>query len=633
MEDEDLSWSEEDDSSVEDAKAFIENWLRNNPSVEDAKAFIENHPDALMGIVNDDDYIVVPLHLAIYVRASDEVILLLLEACPEAAAAKDLSSGYNVLHLAIDGEDRDKMCSEEVIAALLNAHPGAASERHPDTGNLPLHDAVNKTAPEEIILLLRNAYPQAAAEVEDVEGDLDWLPKDPSVEDAKAFIENHPDALMGIEDREGDICVPLHTAIYDRASDEVILLLLEACPQAAAAKDVDGHLPLHSAIDTMCSEEVIAALLNAHPGAASEKKKWTKNLPLHDALINDASEGIILSLIKAYPQAAAEKTWGSGKFLFPGLLFERFLEVNASDDLMREICKVRIDGLLPLGVVLTKRSSDDIVLAVLEAYPEAAGKRFSTKFDECILPLHIAYEDKHSEKVQGALRRAYPDAEKENPFETTHQLHKFLENESLDIWAHVKVGNLIEKYPEAAGKRGRDGRLPLHIAIDRIAPCEVTIALFKAYPQAGKEKMKDGRLPIEMFAEQKVTDGWPQEFLTEMVTGLLENDMPVSIEDGTPVEHSGSWHACISYSTKTATRAVRIVLQDSKKMDDGSGRSLGSGFGKHIHALADACDYQGRTALGLASKESRELIYQYLLFCGRYKLQIGPPEYRTATSV
>ncbi|KAK1741600.1 inorganic phosphate transporter [Skeletonema marinoi] len=103
------------------------------------------------------------------------------------------------------------------------------------------------------------------------------------------------------------------------------------------------------------------------------------------------------------------------------------------------------------------------------------------------------------------------------------------------------------------------------------------------------------------------------------------------IEDGTPKEHSGSWHACISYSTETATDAVRKVLLDSKKrVFDGH---YGGGFGKHIHALAEARDAKGRPALGLASKESREVIYEHLLFCGRYKLQIGPPEYRTATSV
>eukprot|EP00984_Skeletonema_dohrnii_P002429 scaffold836_cov77-Skeletonema_dohrnii-CCMP3373.AAC.3 len=464
---------------------------------------------------------------------------------------------------------------------------------------------------------------------------LKWLKDNPSVEEAEAFIENHPVALMGIYDYYGRML--LHYAILYRVSEEVILLLLKACPQAAAKKDEDGRLPLHYAIndvdgdgDTACSEKVIKALLNAHPGAASERNPRTGNLLLHDAVNNKKiSEGIILSLLNAYPQAAFEKM-KDGR-----LLVEIFLkrERKASDDLMREICKVRVrvDGLLPLGVVLTKRSSDDVVLAVIEAYPEAAGKRFSTNCDECILPLHIAYEDKHSEKVRKALLDAYPGAaEKENPFETTHQLHTFLENKPLDCAA---VEDLIEEYPEAVGKRGRDGRLPLHIAIGRNAPPGFTKMLFNKYPQAGKEKMKDGRLPIEVIAEQKKKDGWSKKNLAIMVTRLLENDMPVRIEDGTPVEHSSSWHACISYSTKTATDAVRRVLLDSEKKWVRGSKDRGGGFGKHIHALADARDAKGRTALGLAAEESREVIYDYLLFCGRYKLQIGFPEHRTATSV
>jgi len=461
-----------------------------------------------------------------------------------------------------------------------------------------------------------------------------------SVEDAKNFIRLYPAALMGFYD-DDIFALPLHLAIRCRASDEVILLLLEACPQAAKELS-DGRLPFrlpfHLATDRIHNQRFqrqresqrgqAPALLNAHPGAASERDPCTGNLPLHDAFKNkEISEEIILSLLNAYPQAAAEK------MEYGWLLFEKYLERKrkASDDMMREICKVRVDGLLPLGIVLTKRSSDDDVLAVLEAYPEAAGKRFSTKFDERILPMHIAYEDEHSEPVKDALRRAYPDAEKENPFETTYQLHKLLENEPLNYWAGDGVENLIKMYPEAVGKRGRDGRPPLHIAIDRIAARNVTEMLFDEYPQAGKEKMKDGRLPIEVFAGQKETDGWSQFSLTEMVTGLLKNDMPVSIEDGTPVEHSGSWHACISCSTKTATCAVRRVLLDSNKMDDDS--CYGGGFGKRIHALAEVRDAKGRTALGLASEGPREVIYEYLLFCGRYKLQIGPPEHRTATSV
>ena len=90
----------------------------------------------------------------------------------------------------------------------------------------------------------------------------------------------------------------------------------------------------------------------------------------------------------------------------------------------------------------------------------------------------------HSEPVKDALRHAYPDAEKDNPFETIHQLHKFLEIEPLDYWGGHDVENLIKMYPEAVRKRGRDGRLPLHIAIDRIAHDVMHRALSCSLPMA-----------------------------------------------------------------------------------------------------------------------------------------------------
>eukprot|EP00984_Skeletonema_dohrnii_P011657 scaffold4673_cov82-Skeletonema_dohrnii-CCMP3373.AAC.2 len=57
------------------------------------------------------------------------------------------------------------------------------------------------------------------------------------------------------------------------------------------------------------------------------------------------------------------------------------------------------------------------------------------------------------------------------------------------------------------------------------------------------------------------------------------------------------------------------------------------GFGVQIHTLAYVRDADDRSTLGIALSEARAAIYEHLLFCGRYKLNIGPPEHRTATSV
>lgn len=107
-----------------------------------------------------------------------------------------------------------------------------------------------------------------------------------------------------------------------------------------------------------------------------------------------------------------------------------------------------------------------------------------------------------------------------------------------------------------------------------------------------------------------------------LMLALLKVDMPLRINNGKPVVHSGSWISCVAAQTEGASSAVRRILSKSE-----------CGFGKHIHALADICDAEGRTALRVASPESRSAIYEHLLFSGRYRLHIGPPVYRTKTSV
>jgi hypothetical protein len=138
------------------------------------------------------------------------------------------------------------------------------------------------------------------------------------------------------------------------------------------------------------------------------------------------------------------------------------------------------------------------------------------------------------------------------------------------------------------------------------------LLLVNAYPQAVKKKMNDGRLPFEACVEKRASK--------DLMLALLEADMPLRIEDGAPVEHSGSWTACVSYDTACRSRIL------SMSEDGGC-------FGVHIHALADVCDAEGRTALGLASSGPRAAINKYRLFSRRYELQNGAPEHRTPTAV
>mmetsp|Transcript_2093 Transcript_2093/g.3329 ORF Transcript_2093/g.3329 Transcript_2093/m.3329 type:complete len:476 (-) Transcript_2093:104-1531(-) len=425
----------------------------------------------------------------------------------------------------------------ENVQALIDKYPDELMKRDGryDVKYLPLHTALMYHASVEVVLLLIKVYPEAAR----VDNALHLAiqrnrsKRDNLLSVVKALLDVYPE---GVKERY-DGRLPLASSLQMGGTDDEVLALLAAYPQAAADKQADlsdsdnpdaesetlqkgdpllllsGNkpakvappLPLHYAITEMRSQKVLKALLDAYPDAAKEKMK-DGSLPIEVCAKNKASEGFMLALYKADP-------------------------------------KTRVEGLLPLGRVLNDGSSDEVVLAVLQAFPEAASATFSTKCDVLILPLHIAHEDECSDKVKKALIDAYPVAqEKENPFETSLLLHKLLEDTSPD---EDVLQDLIEKYPDAVGKRGRDGRRPLHIALVHKASQDVIMMLFHKYPQAGKERMEDGRLPIEVCAERNMSK--------DLMLSLLEDDMPVSIKDGTPIEHNGSWFICVSSNTEGAT--------------------------------------------------------------------------------
>ena len=146
-----------------------------------------------------------------------EVVLAVLAAHPEAAAAKD-SNGNTLLNVAMIYS-----ASTEVVLVVLAAHPeaGAAKTRVCD---LPLHWAVRNKASTEVVLVVLAAHPAAAA--------------------AKGSNGN----------------TPLHEAVINSASTEVVLAVLVAHPEAAAAKNSNGNTPLYWAVRNKASTEVVLVL-------------------------------------------------------------------------------------------------------------------------------------------------------------------------------------------------------------------------------------------------------------------------------------------------------------------------------------------------------------------------------------
>jgi len=134
----------------------------------------------------------------------------------------------------------------------------------------------------------------------------------------------------------GDL--PLHVALDNVSSAEVIRELLTAHPPAAAVEDADGFLPLHTALITAACNDVVTAVMVAHPeGCHVSNAKG--NSAVHLAAKHGASDDIFASLLAASPSTAAT--------------------LNDA-------------GYLPLHLAVRKRASSVMVRKLLEVHPAGA---------------------------------------------------------------------------------------------------------------------------------------------------------------------------------------------------------------------------------------------------------------------
>merc|ERR1712238_551939 len=91
--------------------------------------------------------------------------------------------------------------------------------------------------------------------------------------------------------------------------EKVVMLLLQAYPDAAEGKCENGDMPFHAAIKNKASDAVVMSLLKAYPDAAKEKGN-KGDMPLHLALKNEASEKVLMAFSRT----------GSTDCMIPSLL-------------------------------------------------------------------------------------------------------------------------------------------------------------------------------------------------------------------------------------------------------------------------------------------------------------------------
>lgn len=163
------------------------------------------------GTIDSD---VLPLHQAVASVPAPpvDVIATLLEAYPNAVAAKEATLHRTPLHLACQRADT----STDAILLLLEHAPKAAT-KHDSLGRHALHYACSSGASVEVVNALLDAYPQAVS-IRDVNG---WL--------------------------------PIHVACRSGACFRVVQRLLDAAPESIVAETTDGN----TTVDMMVCQKVI----------------------------------------------------------------------------------------------------------------------------------------------------------------------------------------------------------------------------------------------------------------------------------------------------------------------------------------------------------------------------------------
>jgi ankyrin repeat protein len=286
-------------------------WLTGaHPPGDLIKKLIQLAPGSVKVENHDGD---LPLHGACHHKASPEVVRLLLEAYPEAAEIKD-NFGWMPLHIACLFK-----ASPDVIQLLLEANPRAAEVQN-NYGQLPLYIACDNLASADIVRMLLVANPQAANSPNN-HGSLPLhyaCQNKAALAVIKMLLEVNPKAAE-IQTNYGSL--PLHLAC-DHQDHQVVRMLVNLYPNATKIRDKNGFLPLHYACRNRASLEVMDLLVVAYPESVEERSLQGLKKPsdylkeysdyfygekykflLHEAVISGFSFHLIKLLLQAFPES------------------------------------------------------------------------------------------------------------------------------------------------------------------------------------------------------------------------------------------------------------------------------------------------------------------------------------------
>lgn len=423
-------------------------------------------------------------------RASIEIFQNMLQDAPVVSVRALHSLAASCL---VEGQIRP-----DVVRLLLEHEPAIA--RHRDCSMNPLlHKACFVDAPVELIELIIDAYPDGVSKKKG-EGCLPLhvaCERGVSVETFKLLLSRFPDAAtISADTWQGDL--PLHECLANRKPIEIILALVEACPEAVSLRNMLGEVALHVACFLKSSLEIVQQLVQEYPEGVFVQDD-DGMIPLHDACMkSDSSLEVVEFLIEKHPEG-----------------------VRSQDVTLR----------LPLHCAAETGAPLEVVHYLVEEYGDAV----TVKDEDGNLPLHKVCSSGASHGVVRMLLDRY------NAEECRHSglsianddgrlpLHCYSVN-AVGIGA-VTLQHLMEIYPEAVHVCDRRGMLPLHGACSstRLVLDKVRL-LVEADLYSIVQKTQNGETPYQLACGVRDRDADVERYLVEMQNEAI-SDLKEAVED------------------------------------------------------------------------------------------------------
>jgi ankyrin repeat protein len=305
-----------------------------------------------------------PLHMACGMKASPDIIEMLVEAFPEGVNIKNSEGNFPSDYL----ESEDSI-SPRVRPSFPSLPPIPEPPLPPyidmmDTVNRPNYErksqqTIFNDTNTGLLELCEEAYKRK--DIASYNNVQKWLFRH----------ENNHWLLEKAANNKNDYNVtPLHYLSGANPPSYLVETMLQLAPDTLKFRDADGKLPLHWACSNKTSRDVIRKLLKAYPDAAKLQNYDNGYTPLHDACRSGASINVVRMILEECTEAAQVQSIDGSLPLHIACEVEAFSDVLnlLIDHFPGSIKEINNEGMRPVDLVQDTNLKNVFVATLPKSY-------------------------------------------------------------------------------------------------------------------------------------------------------------------------------------------------------------------------------------------------------------------------